>query len=59
MSGRVVVENNTGRAIRVPGCGTLFQVALGSNKYQPTVAWLSCLQMFTIPIGESSSPRSG
>ncbi len=56
MPGRVVVENNTGRAIRVSGCWRLFQVALASSKYQPAVAWPTCSQTFTIPAGESSYP---
>jgi hypothetical protein len=54
ISGHVVVENNTGHAIRVSGCGTLFQVALVSKTYQPAVAWLTCVQSFTIPVGEAS-----
>ena len=54
ISGHVVVENNTGHAIRVSGCGTLFQVALVSKTYQPAVAWLACVQSFTIPVGEAS-----
>src|SRR6266568_2313690 len=56
MSARVVVENNTGRAIHVSGCLTLFQVALASGKYQPAVAWPACAQAFTIPVGQSSYP---
>ncbi len=56
LPGRVVVQNNTGHAIRVPGCGALFQVALASARYQPAVAWPTCLQMLTIPAGESSYP---
>jgi hypothetical protein len=52
----VVVENNTGRAIHVFGCGTLFQVALVSSTYRPAIAWPGCLQPFTIPVGESSYP---
>jgi hypothetical protein len=58
MPGRVVVENNTGRAIHVPGCWRLFQVALVSSKNRPTVAWLTCLQTFTIPAGQSSYPAT-
>jgi len=54
MPARVVVDNNTGHAIHVPGCLTLFQVALTSNTYRPTVDWLLCLQRFTIPVGTSS-----
>jgi len=58
MPGRIVVENNTGRAIHVSGCWRLFQVALTSNKYQPAVAWPTCSQTFTIPVGESSYPAT-
>jgi len=56
MPGRVVVENDTGRAIRASGCLTLFQVALVSGRYHPAVPWLGCLQSFTIPRGRSSYP---
>jgi hypothetical protein len=56
ISARVVVENNTGHAIRVSGCGTLFQVALVSHSYHPAVAWPTCVQTFTIPVGEVSYP---
>lgn len=56
MPGRVVVQNNTGHAVHVFGCLTLFQVALASSTYHPAVAWLGCLQPFTIPVGESSYP---
>lgn len=54
MTGRVVVENNTGRVVHAWGCGTLFQVALTSPSYRPTVAWNTCLHRFTIPVGQSS-----
>jgi hypothetical protein len=56
MSGRVIVENNTGHAIHASGCLTLFQVALTGKRYHPAVAWPTCLQPFTIPIGKSSYP---
>src|SRR6266567_4659725 len=56
MSGHVVVENDTGRAIRASGCLTLFQVALAGSGYHPAIAWPACLQSFTIPAGQSSYP---
>ncbi len=56
MPGRVVVENNTGRAIHASGCLALFQVELISGSYHPSVAWPLCLQPFTIPAGRSSYP---
>ena len=54
LKGRVVVRNNTGRAIDTIGCGTLFIIALTSSSYHPDVPWLTCLQRFTIPVGVSS-----
>jgi len=56
MSGRVVVENTTGRAIFVSGCLGLFQVVLVNSAYRPAVGWLLCLQRFTIPAGQSAYP---
>ena len=56
MAGRVVIVNSTGRVIHAGGCGTLFQVVLVSDRYHPTVAWSTCYQRFTIPVGRSSYP---
>jgi hypothetical protein len=53
MPGQVLVDNTTGRLIQVSGYVNLFQVLLTSNTYRPTVAWFTCLQRFTIPVGES------
>jgi hypothetical protein len=50
----VIVDNNSGRAIRVTGCLGLFQVVLTSSTYHPDVAWPLCAQTFTIPVGQSS-----
>ena len=58
LSGHVVIENNTGRAIRAAGCGSLFQLELVGRDYHPTVGWLTCLQTLTIPKGRSSYPVS-
>jgi hypothetical protein len=54
LTGHVVVDNNTGHAIRTAGCGALFTVALTSKSYHPVVTTPSCLQFFTIPAGTSS-----
>jgi hypothetical protein len=54
--GEVVVQNDTGSAIRVSGCGTPFVVALGNDEITPTIAWRACLSSFTIPIGPSTWP---
>jgi hypothetical protein len=56
MSGYVVVHNDTGQELHVSGCGTPFAVALGNDEIEPTVAWNSCLQPFTIPSGTSNWP---
>jgi hypothetical protein len=56
MSGRVVVDNNTGHAIQVHGCGWLVQVALASSTYHPDVTTPACSQVFTVPAGKSSYP---
>jgi hypothetical protein len=56
MAGHVLVDNNTGHAIHVSGCLSLFQVLLTSSRYRPGVAWAACLQRFTIPAGETRYP---
>jgi hypothetical protein len=56
MSALVVVQNNTGHPVRAFACGTPFEIALISRGYRPTVAWNTCLQIITIPVGESSYP---
>lgn len=54
MTGHLLLDNSTGHAIHVPGCHSLFQVALTSSTYRPTVAWSTCLQRLTIPAGHTS-----
>jgi hypothetical protein len=56
LSGYVLVDNNTGHAVHTYGCGALFQVLLISSHYRTPVAWLTCLQPFVIPVGESRYP---
>jgi hypothetical protein len=56
MAGHVLVDNRTGHTVRVSGCQNLFAVALTSSTYRPAVAWLLCLQRFTIPVGETRYP---
>jgi hypothetical protein len=58
MAGRLVVDNNTGHALRLWGCGTLFQLWLVSETYQPDVSGFDCLREITIPIGTSSYAES-
>jgi hypothetical protein len=53
MTGQVLVNNNTGHAVHVAGCLALFQVVLASGTYRPAVAWATCLQQFTIPVGQT------
>ena len=53
MSGHVLVDNTTGHAVHVFGCGSLFQVLLTSRPYRPSVRWFTCLRRFAIAAGES------
>lgn len=53
ISGKIVVENPTGRDIHLIGCHGIFEVLLASNTYHPGPAWLDCLQRITIPTGRS------
>ena len=56
MPAHIVVDNRTGHAIHVKGCGSPFQLGLESSSYHPEVAWPACLQILTIAIGKSSYP---
>jgi hypothetical protein len=51
---KIIVENATGTALQAPACGSLFAVALGNDTSPPAVAWATCLQILTVPVGESS-----
>ena len=53
MSAKVIVENDTGRPLHESGCISPFAVALGNDRYAPTIAWATCLQPFTFPVGQS------
>ena len=53
LHGEVTVQNDSGHAIKVPGCG-IFQILLMSRTYQPSPRWLTCLASLTIPTGQSS-----
>ena len=56
IEGRVVITNNTGEAFNVIGCGSIYQVALANEDYEPGPAWTLCAQQFTIPTGQSTYP---
>jgi hypothetical protein len=56
MAGTVVVTNRTGEAVTVKGCMTWVQVVLTEPGATPTAPWRACLQIFTIPVGQSSWP---
>ena len=56
MAGHVLVGNQTGHALHVSGCLSLFQVLLTSRAYRPAAAWALCLQRFTIPAGQTRYP---
>jgi hypothetical protein len=52
----VTFVNNTGVALRVPGCFSFFQVVIGDVHGPFAAGWRTCLQYFTVPIGTSSQP---
>lgn len=58
MSGRVVVDNNTGHALYAETCRGLFSVVLSSRSYHPTSggASVACGPTKAIPAGRSSYP---
>jgi len=51
---QVVVQNNTGQALEVTGCGSTFALALTSASYQPEVAWTACASTISFPAGRST-----
>lgn len=55
LTGKVVVENNTGAAVRAITCG-IYQAALASNSYQPNIPWTACAILTMVPVGRSSYP---
>jgi hypothetical protein len=56
LSGRIIVENDTGHALHASGCGGIFQVVLKSSTYHPEPVWPTCLGPVTIPTGTSTYP---
>jgi len=56
MTAHIIVDNRTGHAIHVNGCGAPFALVLESNTYHPEVAWPACLQTLTIAVGKSTYP---
>ena len=55
LTGKVIVENNTGAALHPVTCG-LYQAVLANNSYQPEIPWPLCATLTTIPVGRSSYP---
>jgi hypothetical protein len=56
MPAQIVVDNRTGHALHVKGCGSPFQLGLESRIYHAEPGWPLCLQTLTIAIGKSSYP---
>ena len=56
VAGVVTVENQTGRPLRVTGCGSIYQVMLVGGDQRGAPASLACRQVFTIPEGQSTYP---
>jgi hypothetical protein len=53
---QVVVQNDTGQALEVLGCGSTFALALTSASYQPQLAWPTCASKISFPPGRSTYP---
>src|SRR4051794_7967142 len=53
MNANVVVDNDSGHALHVYGCGDVFNVALTNDDYRPVVPFPMCRQRITIPTGRS------
>jgi hypothetical protein len=58
ISGQVVVENLTGRDIKLAGCHSIFEVLLRNSSYSPDPGWELCLEQIRIPTGHSSYPAA-
>ena len=56
LTGRVIVANDTGQAVRGTKCGGYFQVVLTNSHAAQQPAWDECAQRFTFPVGESTYP---
>jgi hypothetical protein len=56
VSATVTVVNDSGRPIRLLGCGPVYRVLLVGGGYRPTPAWPLCAQEITLPTGESTIP---
>jgi hypothetical protein len=56
ITGHVIVRNNSGHALTVTGCGSLFQVALSNASVRDGTVWNLCAQELTIPVGISNYP---
>lgn len=55
-TGRIAVQNRTGRAIQVAGCGSIYVVLVVGPNHHPTPSWDLCLRTITIPEGPSTYP---
>lgn len=53
MPARVIVNNQTGHAIHLIGCLSLFGAALVSSSYHPEPVWPACQRELTVPTGKS------
>jgi|SRR6476469_1487536 hypothetical protein len=56
VEGSVVIVNDTGEEIEVPGCLTPFRVALGNEDHSTIAFSPACMQTFTLPVGRSTWP---
>ncbi|HEX4258012.1 MAG TPA: hypothetical protein VH089_23175 [Streptosporangiaceae bacterium] len=54
LPGRVIVDNQTGHALHIHGCGDLVQVTLSSRHYHPALAAPDCAETLTVPTGQTT-----
>jgi hypothetical protein len=56
MLAHIIVDNRTGHAIHVNGCGQLFELALGNSSHPAEAGWPPCLMTLTLAAGTTSYP---
>jgi hypothetical protein len=54
LPGRVIVDNRTGHALHIHGCGDLVQVTLSSRHYHPSLTAPDCSGTLTVPSGRTT-----
>mgnify|MGYP005814740029 CR=1 FL=1 len=58
IEGVVILDNDTGEAFEVDGCGSLYAAGLASDTMPASIAVPYCLSKLAVPAGESRHPVS-